>query len=302
MTATATRHPAPGGVRLDVRGPVRPALRIEAAGRKRFVLRQPAGPVLFGRVEGDWSGADYLRTGRFRSPIGPLRTPADRFEEEDDSWYARWAHHLATELLASPDGPLYTGQWLLSSAVRRLAVRPGSMPVARRWAELLCAPDRDELDWISQAGLWRVLPLRDLSAPDAGRVKAYRKQARAGVLPPVLLWWLSALECHVVLDGHDRLVAAIAEDREPPLLGLATVRPAVAAREAEEAVERYLTATVQPWAGFVPDLGDRLAGELRDADAAPARTRAWPLRGGSAAWSALVAAHATDWPPGGDDR
>ncbi|MGB8939405.1 MAG: hypothetical protein WCD21_04060 [Streptomyces sp.] len=37
---------------------------------------------------------------------------------------------------------------------------------------------------------------------DDPRVKAYRKQARDGTLPPVLLWWVSGLDCHLVLDGH----------------------------------------------------------------------------------------------------
>ncbi|MYX98297.1 hypothetical protein GT045_26700 [Streptomyces sp. SID486] len=39
-------------------------------------------------------------------------------------------------------------------------------------------------------------------------------------LPPVLLWWASGLDCHLVLDGHARLAAAIAESLEPPLLQL----------------------------------------------------------------------------------
>jgi hypothetical protein len=58
--------------------------------------------------------------------------------------------------------------------------------------------------------------------PDPGdsRVKAYRKQIREGTLPPVLLWWVSGLDCHLILDGHARLAAAIAESVEPPLLQL----------------------------------------------------------------------------------
>lgn len=40
---------------------------------------------------------------------------------------------------------------------------------------------------------------------------------------PVLLWWISGLDCYVILDGHDRILAAIAEDREPPFMALAAI-------------------------------------------------------------------------------
>ncbi|MFG2333996.1 hypothetical protein ACGFMM_30875 [Streptomyces sp. NPDC048604] len=76
------------------------------------------------------------------------------------------------------------------------------------------------IDWFTHSGSWEVLPLRPMPGPRDSRVKAYRKQAREGTLPPVLLWWVSGLDCHLVLDGHARLAAAIAEFIEPPLLQL----------------------------------------------------------------------------------
>lgn len=66
----------------------------------------------------------------------------------------------------------------------------------------------------------RVFPLRAFSEPDGARVKAWRKHARDGTLPPVLLWFVRGLEMMVILDGHDRLRAAIAEGTVPPVLAL----------------------------------------------------------------------------------
>ena len=63
-----------------------------------------------------------------------------------------------------------------------------------------------------------VLPLRDPSPEDSGRIKSWRKHARDGTLPPVLLWWVGALDAHVVLDGHDRLSAAALEEVAPRLI------------------------------------------------------------------------------------
>ncbi|MFJ4525927.1 hypothetical protein ACIP4Y_34195 [Streptomyces sp. NPDC088810] len=67
--------------------------------------------------------------------------------------------------------------------------------------------------------------LRRMPDPGDGRVKAYRKQARDGTLPPVLLWWVSGLDCHLILDGHAQLAAAIAESVSPPLLHLHRTAP-----------------------------------------------------------------------------
>ncbi|MEU0633529.1 hypothetical protein [Streptomyces sp. NPDC005989] len=47
------------------------------------------------------------------------------------------------------------------------------------------------IDWFT--GSWGVMPLRQMPPPDHARVKAYRKQAREGILPPALLWWFSGL-------------------------------------------------------------------------------------------------------------
>ena len=44
-----------------------------------------------------------------------------------------------------------------------------------------------------------------------GRVKMWRKRAREGTLPPVLVYDVSALTMFALLDGHDRYAAARAE-------------------------------------------------------------------------------------------
>ncbi|MEL5958157.1 hypothetical protein AADR41_25940 [Streptomyces sp. CLV115] len=56
--------------------------------------------------------------------------------------------------------------------------------------------------------------------PPAGAGKRKGPRAPGGILPPALLRWFSGLNCYVILDGHPRLVAAIAENREPTVLVL----------------------------------------------------------------------------------
>jgi hypothetical protein len=275
---------------LDVTATGRPALRIEASGRSLLLIRQGDDPVIIARVEDDHYGADYVRTGHYRSPVAPLRAAhtAGVAAGGDTAWWARWAHHFRSELSRSRYGPLHAGRWLISSHVPRL--RSGLW----RW-EVLGA-DRGYVDWV---GDWPVLPLRALSAADDGRVKAYRKRIHDGSLPPVLLWWVSGLVGYVVVDGHDRLAASLAEGRDPPMLALTLVDPEATAASERALVDRYLASEARMrrypgTAAALTILGQRLGTDLWEAARAEARTRAWPLPGGTPAWTRLAARHAPD--------
>jgi hypothetical protein len=267
----------------------RPPLRIEVAGGRFLLIRQGDEPVLLGRVDDGTYGVDYVRTGRYRSPVPPIRAAhaAGAAVYRGEAWWARWAHHFRSELSASKYGPLHAGRWLLSSRVPRLRT-------LWRW-ELYAA----DADYFYYEGDWPVLPLRTPAAPGDGRVKAYRKQARDGSLAPVLLWWISGLCGYVVLDGHDRLAAALAEEREPPWLELTRVDTDEAAGRTRELVDRYLEqeAVIRRHPGTgraLTVLGQQFGADLHKAEHAEARTRAWFLPGGTDAWTRLASRHAPD--------
>ncbi|MBX3249991.1 MAG: hypothetical protein KF901_22630 [Myxococcales bacterium] len=54
-------------------------------------------------------------------------------------------------------------------------------------------------------------------------MRSWRKHAREGTLPPVLLTYVTGWCTHLLLDGHDRLVAALAEGVLPRVAMLACV-------------------------------------------------------------------------------
>lgn len=284
---------------LDVERPARPALRLEVAGRGLLALRQGGVVVLLARIERQWMGVDYVSTGRYRPPIAPIR--AGR---------AFGPHHFAAALIEAADGPLHSGRWVISPEATHLRSGPdllagdpelgGSEPHGSE----LPPGEYGWIEWFHDNGAWQILPLRRLSRPDAGRVKAYRKRAREGTLAPVLLWWISGLDCYVVLDGHDRLVAALAEGQKPPLLALSSADPGRAERDTEALVARYLTTAEalerQTGEGVrrAEEAVNRGFGrDLRTIETAYGTTRAWPLPGGTAAWNALAATEAPDWHP-----
>ncbi|MGP3991795.1 hypothetical protein [Streptomyces sp. 3N207] len=203
--ARATREPLPGGgVVLAVPDgrPGPPALRFERVTGRRWVLRQGERPLIQARSEGDGCCRDLhlRRLPGHRSPLPPLSAAAMRAG-------ANWPHQYALWLEETAHGPLHHGRWRLT---RRTAFAPGiwSCDLVRDW------PDAT-LELLCGGGWHGVLPLRPLPAPDAPRVKAYRKHAREGALAPVLLWWVSFLDGWLLLDGHDRASAALAEGTEP---------------------------------------------------------------------------------------
>jgi hypothetical protein len=231
-----------GGLALDVDAPARPGLRMEVATGRRMVLRQGERPLLFALVAAHYYGVDFLRAGEITSPVAPCRADRARvlagFGPEEAA--ARWARVFAADLTAAGQGPLHSGRWILTRC--EASGNFARLPPAERWLAL--PDDHGRINWFTSPSAHDIVPLRAMSAPDSGRVKAYRKQARDGTLPPILLWWISGLCCHVLLDGHDRIAAALAEGQEPPVLVLG--RRATSGRRMCTDTGRSIT-TPRPW-------------------------------------------------------
>ncbi|MFI6853318.1 hypothetical protein [Streptomyces sp. NPDC050416] len=134
--------------------------------------------------------------------------------------------------------------------------------------------------------------MRPLSPPDAPRVKACRRRAREGRLAPVLLWFVTPLDGWLILDGHDRAVAAPAEGSDTECVVLARPVDDDVWRRLRNLTDEYERRTAAP--ARRPGAADhRLAEGLGTALADPpcetARTVARPLPGGTAAWDDLAA-------------
>ncbi|MFC7327026.1 hypothetical protein [Marinactinospora rubrisoli] len=287
------------------RGAGPPGLRIEATGGGRWWLVQGTTPVLFARAEPRHYGVRVLRTGDYTSPLPPPRAATARAVADGPHprRHLRWADRFARSLAGSPAGFLYEGYWLVRPVTRRPVGEVGTMVLDR----LPPMPDAF-LDWCAGFGdgpqrgfLSELLPLRPLSPPDAPRVRAYRRQAREGTLPPVLLWQLTATQCPVIVDGHDRFVAALAEEQAPPMLlaehvdlspGLLTAQVAGYTTLARQ-VLRQIDAGSPGAPRALADMTMSLAAGLRDGE--PRRTRAWRLPGGPAAWRDRADRHAPGW-------
>ncbi|MFJ5778819.1 hypothetical protein [Streptomyces sp. NPDC093094] len=293
------------GLSLEVPSRGRPGLCLFSAER-RLLLTQQSRPVLLAAVEEDHCGVEFRRTDSYRSVVPPLRADTARALAGRPD---RWAHRFARHLAGSPGSPLHEGRWLLTRESPLLRRNHGRLPQDEYWTSMLVEGHPDGyIDWFVHNGSWEILPLRPVPGATDGRVRAYRRQARDGTLPPVLLWWVSGLDCHLLLDGHARLAAAIAESVAPPLLHVHRTAPGdEVAAGTERAVHSYEAelarfAQLRTLHGTaVPDgaavAGPLLARRLAELRTAPRPTWAWPLPGGRAEWS-RVAREVTAAPAG----
>lgn len=274
----------PGRLVLNVSGrPGPPALRFETTGDGRILLRQGERPVLLGRTgEGCCRELSLHGLDGYRSPLPPLRSATMRSSVNWPHRYTRW--------LEEADGtPLRDGRWELA---RRTGFPPGiwTEDFVRDWPS-------SSLELACGGGWHGVLPLRRLSPPDAPRVKAYRRHAREGTLAPVLLWWVAFLDGWMILDGHDRAVAALAEGQQPECVDLNRVPDDDKWRQAAEKVTLDHEARIRQLAAHPDDPGHarRLAAlEQGHAELIASlpygmpRTDFWPLPGGAGAWDDLA--------------
>jgi hypothetical protein len=262
-----------------------PALRFETAEGGRRLLRQGERPLALGRLDGDGCCHDLAlhRFDGYRSPLPPLRATELRSD-------VNWVHQYARWLEESLDVPLYDGRWSLSG---RALFAPGiwTRDFVQEWPN-------GSLELYCGGGWHGILPLRALSPPDAPRVKAYRKHAREGTLAPVLLWWVTFLDGWLILDGHDRAVAALAEGAEPVCVELRRVRDdADWQRTADEVTEAHKQRMARLAARPAhPDVahqratlergyGDALSSLPYDDE----YTESWPLPGTAPTWDDLAA-------------
>jgi hypothetical protein len=287
------------GFAFDVDRPAIARLRFEAAAGLRMLLRQDSCVVLLGRVDEDNAGMHVYRPGHFTPVLPALRTAAIEAVPGLGSTFSSHSRlrRFATQLQSGP-GPLSAGSWIL---------RPDTVPDYALLGDLVGHDGDAYLDWLK--GWNGVVTLRPVPAADEGRVKAYRKLARAGILPPLLLWKVSPLDGWLLLDGHARLAAAQAEDVRPPVVVLSQRLGADERRrliaDAEIRFHAELLRCQDSITRGVPGAQERLGALARhfgsfcaEVDAETSRTRSWLLPGGSARWDATAQELAPGWSAG----
>ncbi len=238
------------GLLLDVpfegRWRQRPSLQVQAADLRRLRLMSGGQPLLWMHIDDWWEACGFLRgpapAPRYLPPFTAAEARRVPQAPATPDWWAAWSHRFVRELEGAEASPLHGGRWALwplvpvpfeeahpypcvpTSKAGDVLDPPHSLEAALRFEPFWMDPWG--WGWAAHAADPRnmpsgaVLSLRAPSPESDGRVKAWRKHSRDGTLPPVLLLFFQLVGKWLVVDGHDRLHAALLEGLAPPLLGL----------------------------------------------------------------------------------
>lgn len=282
----------------------RPHLRVEHAPGRFMRVVAGARTLFWAKVRSCYEGVWVLAAKQAHRPPLPLApfTVADVRSVDhppgSEAWQLAWARLFARELVSSQHGLFHDGIWEIASTDAKLRDRRTS------------GSDADGMIAVHGDGLreptfesWQLngsnatIPLRPFSSESAGRVKALRKLARDGTLPPLLTWFVSGLDLHLLLDGHDRFIAAKLEGVTPTRLMLSVGREVRwGARDPKqlEGEVRRAELAMSNAAALQRRTADAVNARLVQAFAEPreiwTKTRAYPLPGGAVAWRREVEA------------
>ncbi|UST99064.1 ParB/Srx family N-terminal domain-containing protein [Pseudomonas siliginis] len=236
------------GLSIEVNRPKssKPPLHLQSGNNGRMKLMLNESPLFWATIATSYYGAWLVRNPRpvqLESPSVPPIVSADvqeHFELPVQERFPRWCRYFINQLMNNQADFLYPGHWVarpLLPAVSRYKPVAGpdgwyfSTPAEAsshlpnwyaRGEGILDNVQPHTVHWLDW-DLGHLIGLHTVD-PFAGRLKWWRKKAREGSLPPILLWYVGGLCSYVIIDGHYRLQAALDEGVKPDFIVLSSTK------------------------------------------------------------------------------
>lgn len=218
-------------------------------------------------------------------------------EDEQSAWFTAWERYFA-KTLGTTDvhrNILWEGEWSLAATTRYdTRLRVWSREALGDYMQALTSPAYHVYN-MDLAFPW---PTRVSSLEDSARVKWYRKLQMQERLPPVLCMWVRPFDAAIIIDGHDRMLAALLNNITPPIVML---EPWTRIRLADDVRAAWIERVEHNYSNMRPHLHRMSEGSIetinRDVMAAygvtdyAATMRVWPYEGGAIRWRVEVGAH-----------
>ncbi|WP_409297762.1 hypothetical protein [Pseudomonas sp. KCJK8993] len=234
------------GVEIEPGVTDKPPLYLRTGENARFKLMHHDTPLFWATIAWDHGGVWLVRKPLAEGAECRLLAPIDSPTVEQHAALAperrikAWSRYFVSRLGASARHFLTPGYWLAQGLVAepsstgngldkwRFTSRVDPLTHVPSWflygEDFLDNLQPQTLEWIDWwHGGGKLIGLHRVD-PQAGRLKWWRKKAREGSLPPVLLWYVGGLASYLVIDGHYRLQAAIAENLAPSFIVLSATR------------------------------------------------------------------------------
>lgn len=235
------------GLELVVREGNGQAMEMQSGNNGRMALQVNGEPLFWATMLNDHSGVWLVFNAEH--PGQDLLLPAINSAEVEsakrageENWISHWCRYFARELMEAPVPLLPPRRWLLRPM---LAAKPKAPYVCDRkvpreewrfetpdhstyigvnWSlyseDFPDLQNPEKVKWVDWWWGGHLLLSRYPVDAESGRVKWWRKKCRENTLPPILVWYIAGLASFVILDGHDRLQAALAEEYQPQFLVL----------------------------------------------------------------------------------
>lgn len=254
-------------------------------------------PVAWFRVDDWWDDVYMLRAPeRARcSPLASLRAsliddaPA---RGEDGALESYWLRVYFDALVQAHHRVLWAGEWELEYLAGSEYVSRYGFGRRGQFTEEVRQEQRSRAVIASERlGLpWRAKREDEL---ETSRVKYWRKIARRGETPPILVLELDPFGACVVIDGHDRLQAALEARRLPDYVILRALRVMRRDREVRDALQSKQDEIVERigWEALSRGSFDAIQRSFIDAYREvdyTTRFRVWPHPGGVTEWRRQV--------------
>ncbi len=214
---------------FHVHSHTKPKLLLKSGVNRKFRLENSKHVLFWGKVEADWYGAWFLRNENKWEPEEMIVPPITSQEIEATSHttnsekISHWSKHFANALMKSKESLLFHQTWRLSAANTKNQHTKSNPKWNVSWPEDTFKRQNPHwIDWVGSGGTGQLLALKAPPAKNEGRVKWYRKLIKENRCPPILVWFISALDATIILDGHCRLSAYIEEGIKPEILALST--------------------------------------------------------------------------------
>ena len=203
-----------------------PKLHLEVCGRGFFKLKHENSTLFWARLHACYQGVAILKTFKFSSLLSPIHSEEVERKKglNKEELLKAWSQHFIEDLKSKENLLFYDGTWVMTANVSKKndwcyeQLNKNEMGHAHVYGfeKSLNENPFQQIDWF-MGDSEEVVNLRKVNAYD-GRLKWWRKKAKEGSLPPILLLFISGLDNYIILDGHYRLKAAYLENVVPDIL------------------------------------------------------------------------------------